>query len=80
MSRKKRQSFAECSLSVAILIIDQGLSGFLKDRNNFILDLFKLFHCVSERCSDDIIRLGHTDFLKQDTCLVFNQLDEHLLL
>ena len=55
------------------------LCGVLKDRYDLILDLFKLLDGISEGSTDDIIGLGHTNLLEDDTSLVFNNLNKHFL-
>jgi len=79
VSRKKRQSFAKCTLSVTLLDIDQILCCILKDGDDLVFHLLELLQGISEGSFDDIVWLRDANLLEYDSRLVFNNLDKHLL-
>lgn len=71
---------AKSFLGITSMVCDQLISSLGEERNDFRVDFLQLFNNTEARSLDDLLGLGHANFLHGDAGNLLDVLEGHLLL
>ena len=80
MSREECKSLAKGASGIATLLFDHVFSCLFEYTKYVIVDFIQILDRIPECGSDNVIWLWHANLLEYDSRLLFDNLDEHLLL
>ena len=80
MSREECKSLAKGASGITTLLFDHVFSCLFEYTKYVIVDFIQILDRIPECGSDNVIWLWHANLLEYDSRLLFDNLDEHLLL